>query len=191
MNVEAPFNGSEPHSNAGAITLPAPAIQRRSNLPHQLLQGLIITVMAVCCYWLISNYLLRSVKVIGRSMSPTLHDSETFLLNRWIYHVRAPRRLDIIVLRDPADNGLSVKRIIGIEGDAINLKDGDVYLNGMKLEEPYLEPDMRTYCVQAREKSYRCGRDEVFVLGDNRGNSVDSRAYGMVPRRNVLGLIVK
>ena len=61
--------------------------------------------MAVASYFIISHYFLQSVKVVGRSMVPTLCDSQHYLLNRWIYYVRSPRQSDIVVLRDPSDNG--------------------------------------------------------------------------------------
>ena len=125
-------------------------------------------------------------------MVPTLRDSQQYLLNRWVYFVREPRRTDVVVIRDPADNGYSVKRIIGVAGDAIYLKEGDVYINGRKLTEPYLSPQMPTYSYgKSREQLIVCGTDQYFVLGDNRMNSADSRTYGPISRKRILGLIVR
>ena len=161
-------------------------------LLRQASQCLVIAVLAAASYWLISRYFLQSVKVVGRSMVPTLSDSQCFLLNRWIYHVHAPQRNDIVVLRDPSDNGLSVKRIIAAPGDSICLKNGRVYLDGCALKEPYLSPGTPTYAEPHHQGHLIvCGKDQYFLLGDNRQNSIDSRTYGLVPRANLLGPIIR
>jgi signal peptidase I len=163
-----------------------------SRLLRQALQCLVIAVLAAASYYLISRYFLQSVKVVGRSMVPTLSDSQYFLLNRWIYYVHAPQRSDIVVLRDPSDNGFSVKRIIAVPGDTVYLKDGCVYLNGCKMSEPYLAPGTPTFTdAKHRDQLILCGKDQYFLLGDNRQNSIDSRVYGPVPRANLLGPIIR
>jgi signal peptidase I len=179
---------------AGTITLPR-ARKHRSvarAILRQVLQGVALTVLAAASYLVISQFFLRSVKVVGRSMVPTLSDSQQYLLNRWVYHFRAPHHSDIVVLRDPSDNGFSVKRIIAAPGDSIYLKDGGVYLNGRKLNEDYLVPGTRTFTESKyRDQLILCGRDQYFLLGDNRGNSIDSRTYGPVPRGNILGMVIR
>ena len=71
------------------------------------------------------------------------------------------------------------------------MKDGRVYVNGCKLDEPYLAPGTPTFTdSKYRDQLILCGKDQFFVLGDNRLNSIDSRAYGPVPRRNILGPII-
>jgi len=113
------------------------------------------------------------------------------LLNRWVFHVRQPRRTEIVVLRDPSDNGYSVKRVIGLAGDMIALKQGEVYVNGRKLAEPYLPPGTPTYTSSFKDQIFRCPAGCYFLLGDNRKNSIDSRSFGPVPRANILGLVVR
>ena len=159
---------------------------------RQVVQLLVVLALATASYFAISHFLLQSVKVVGRSMVPTLYDSQHYLLNRWVYHIRAPKVADVVVLRDPSDNGFSVKRIIATPGDSVYLKDGSVYVNGCKLQEGYLTPGTLTF-IDARSQNelILCGKDQYFLLGDNRGNSIDSRAYGPVPRRNILGPIVR
>jgi signal peptidase I len=157
----------------------------------QIGQFLIVGALAVASYFVISHFFLQSVKIVGRSMVPTLCDSQHYLLNRWIYYVRPPRQSDIVVLRDPSDNGYSVKRVIAAPGDSIYLKDGNVYVNGSKLIETYLSPGTPTFTdSKYRDQLILCGKGQFFVLGDNRLNSIDSRAYGPVPRVNILGPIV-
>jgi signal peptidase I len=151
----------------------------------------LLLAMAAVSYLVVSNFFVTSVKVVGRSMAPTLAESSFYLLNRWILHVRAPQRAEIVVLRDPLDNGLSVKRIVGVAGDRIHLTHGRIYVNGLELPEPYLPSGTPTFCAPSvQEQSFECGQREYFVLGDNRNCSLDSRAYGPVPRQKILGLII-
>jgi signal peptidase I len=162
------------------------------SLLQQVYQCLSVATLAMGSYFVISHFVFQTVRVVGVSMVPTLYDSQQYVLNRWVYYFRAPNHNDVVVLRDPIDHGFAVKRIIGTSGDRIRLKDGKVYVNGTKLEEPYLLPGMPTFpCVEHRDCSVTLGEDEYFVLGDNRKNSADSRTYGPVSRRSILGLIVR
>ena len=169
-----------------------PVESRARAVCRQALQFLVISILAAGSYFAISHFLLQSVKVVGRSMVPTLQDSQHYLLNRWVYRFRDPKAADVVVLRDPSDNGFSVKRIIATPGDSVYLKNGTVYVNGCKLHETYLTPGTLTFIdAKSQHELIHCGKDQYFLLGDNRGNSIDSRAYGPVPRRNILGPIIR
>jgi signal peptidase I len=173
------------------LTGPAAGRAKPRVLP-QLTQGFALIVCALLSYYLISHYLVQSVRVIGMSMVPTLRDSQVYLLNRWVLHVRPPQRSEIVVLRDPLDGGFAVKRVIGVAGDTVYLSDGEIYLNGKKLAESYLSIGTLTFpSAQNRDQLFKCKPGQFFVLGDNRGNSLDSRVYGPVSRRDILGLIVR
>ncbi len=166
---------------------------RRSGAPllSQGFQCLTLAVLTAASYFIISHCLLQSVKVVGRSLVPTLSDSQQYLLNRWVYYFHPPRHADIVVLRDPTDNGFSVKRVVATPGESVRLKDGIVYVNGCKLNEPYLVPGTPTFGdPNSHEQLILCGKDQFFLLGDNRQNSIDSRTYGPVLRKNILGPIV-
>ena len=125
-------------------------------------------------------------------MLPTLHDADRCFLNRWVYHLHPPQPGDVVVLKDPSDGGYAVKRVIAGSGDSIHLKGGGVFVNGHRLYEPYLFAGIPTYTgSSASEELIVCGRNQYFVLGDNRTNSLDSRVYGPVPRQSILGAIVR
>ena len=96
-----------------------------------------------------------------------------------------------MVIRDPADHGFSVKRVIGLGGESVHFVDGKVHINGEALKDPNLKSGTNTFTYsKAREQFITCGEDQYFVLGDNRPDSIDSRAYGTVSRKDVLGRVV-
>lgn len=162
-----------------------------SAMGRQILGCALVVVVAYGCFEFITHYVLQSVQVVGVSMTPTLHDSDRYILNRWVYHLRAPKPSEIVVLRDPVDNCYAVKRIVAKAGDSVYVKGGRLYINGKLLDEPYLPSGTLTFAgPRYREQLWVCGVDQYFVLGDNRNNSADSRIYGAVPRQNILGLVV-
>jgi len=156
---------------------------------RQLVALLVVGLLCVAAYFAISRYVITPVVIQGRSMAPTLRDGEYYFLNRWVYFLQSPQRRDLVVIRDPGHSDFAVKRIIAKPGDWLNLKDGTVYLNGQRLEEPYLPKDARTFPSDFKEKWIQLGRDQYFVMGDNRANSEDSRFYGRILRSAILGQI--
>jgi len=183
---------AEPSSAREALVSPATRPAKRAvPFARQAYQCLWVAALAAASYFFISHVIVQSVQVVGFSMTPTLHDSERYLLNRWVYHLRAPQRSEVVAIRDPADHGFSVKRIIAASGDRVYLKDGNVYVNGCRLAEPYLATGTLTFPPPiAREQLITYGKDQYYVLGDNRNNSADSRLYGPIPRQSILGLIM-
>jgi signal peptidase I len=136
------------------------------------------------------KFLLQTIMIEGRSMAPTLLDAQCYFLNRIVYLLREPQPQDIVVLRDPETNGFAIKRVIARPGDYVYVKDGRVLVNGQPLPEPYLARGTMTFPGERyKAQFWVCGQDQYFVLGDNRNHSADSRAYGTVPRQNILGMV--
>ncbi len=140
-------------------------------------------VPAVLIAILINIFLAQATRVYGQSMEPNLHTDQRLVVEKLSYNFHEPRRGDIIVLSVPrTGSGLLIKRVIGLPGEKVEIKGGRVYINEQAIEEPYLsnqtQRDMTAIVVPP---------GQVFVLGDNRGFSNDSRAFGSVPLDNVIG----
>jgi len=153
---------------------------------------MVLAGLGTLSYLLIAHYIVQAVQVEGSSMYPTLTDSGHYWLNRFSYIISEPRQNDIVALKDPRDHMLEVKRIIAMPGQSVYLKDGRVYVNGKLLNEPYLLANTPTYAYEKNPNEFICiGKNEFFVMGDNRNNSSDSRTFGAVPRRNIIGKLIE
>jgi signal peptidase I len=143
-----------------------------------LLETLILSVIL----FLVINAVSARVRVDGFSMRPTLEDGEFILVNRLAYKFGSPKLGEIIVFRSPVtpDEDL-IKRVIGLPGDEIVIRDGQVSINGSLLEEPYIAAS------PIYSGSWQVVDGYLFVLGDNRNDSSDSHSWGLVPLANVVG----
>ena len=155
--------------------------------------GMVVVLLGLgsLSYQLITHFVFLSVQVDGQSMVPTLKNADSYWLNRLAYVKREPRQSDIVALKDPQDNVLVVKRIIALPGQSVYLNHGKVYVDSQPLAEPYLPGNIMTFAYEKNESEFFVmGRDEYFVMGDNRNNSTDSRVFGPVPRQNILGKLM-
>jgi len=135
----------------------------------------------------IKFFVVDIIPVDGQSMYPTLNmkdNSDRVVLNRVPHYTKKYGRGDIVIIKKKIEQGDSIiKRIIGIEGDKVEIKKGFVYLNDKKLDEVYIKEQG----VTKPEGVYIVPEGNVFVLGDNRMNSSDSRKYGFFSYDNILG----
>jgi len=172
-----------------------------------LLEWIEVLAVSFILAVLINLFVIQPVKVEGSSMMPTLLDNDFVILSRISKTLNLDLKYgDIVVidrrtdrkrsiLDDIGDLGffsrvdnrnLLIKRVIGLPGDTIEIRDGSVYRNGERLEEPYLMEDT----MYGREETYTVPEGHVFVLGDNRNNSMDSRVLGPIPMDNIKGTMV-
>jgi signal peptidase I len=164
----------------------------------------IVTIVgAVAIVLAIKAWVINPYHIPSSSMEPTLHCarpqpgcearfSDRVLANRFIYHFRKPHRGDIIVFKTPPQaeekcgaGGTFVKRLIALPGETWQEKNGVVYINGKKLIEPYIKSDRRDTSISYPTRVIPPGM--YFMMGDNRTQSCDSREWGPVPRKNLIG----
>lgn len=129
-------------------------------------------------------FLVQPHKVQGVSMEPTFENGELLLTEKISYKVSRVGRGDVVVFAAPVDKKVDfIKRVVGLPSDHIEIKDKNVYINGLKLDEPYVS------APTAGDVNLTIGTDEFFVLGDNRGASSDSRSFGPIQRKGIKGKV--
>lgn len=147
-----------------------------------LLREILETALLTLIVFLVLNTLTGRFQVRGSSMEPTLHNGQYLVVSKIAYWLQPPERGDIVVFQPP--NGATddyIKRIVGLPGEQIEVRDGEVRVDGAPITEPYVASQ------GAYSGSWKLGADEYFVLGDNRSNSSDSHTWGTVPAENVIG----
>jgi signal peptidase I len=200
VNVIEPL----PDANPQSVTEPArggPRFVRWAlDVAETVLPALLIVLV-------VNVFLAQATRVEGQSMEPNIHDDQRLVVEKVSYRVRPPQRGEIVVIKSPSWRPQSlqqqiltwfctivpvecsvdmpdplIKRVVGLPGETIEIRDGQVCINGPVLEEPYVE-QLTFGDVSPRVIS----PDHVFVLGDNRGASNDSRSFGEVALSNIVG----
>ncbi|MDM8528864.1 signal peptidase I [Anaerolineales bacterium HSG24] len=183
---------SEPFNLEEYYTEPEPEPSALFKLA-QFLRNILETVIpAALIAILINLFLAQATRVYGQSMEPSLHSDQRLVVEKLSYnsYIRqyfsfssGPDRGDVVVVRVPAQNGeLLIKRVIGLPGDQVEIHDGQVFVNSQTLPEPYLlNPTYGSYGPIIIPQS------QIFVLGDNRNFSNDSRNFGTVSLSEVIG----
>ncbi|MFW6006469.1 MAG: signal peptidase I [Halanaerobiales bacterium] len=139
----------------------------------EFLQSLVIA--GVLAFFIIT-FVAQSFVVDGRSMEPTLSNGERLFVNKFIYRFHPPERGDVIVFNPQgSSNKKYIKRVIGLPGDTINIKDGKTFINGKPIKEEYINESM-----DGNFGPYQVPDESVFVMGDNRNHSADSRFPNIV-----------
>ena len=150
------------------------------------LEFLVILLVAFALvFGLVRPFILEAFYIPSESMTPTLEISDRVFVNKFIYRLSEPERGDIVVFRstEGGDEDL-IKRVVGLPGDSVEVRDGVLFVNGERREEPYLNrrfPDSGIYGPTTVPPNH------LFMMGDNRANSRDSRFFGPVPFENIEG----
>jgi len=162
------------------VATPAPQVNASSWL-RDLLFSIVVS-------FLIITFLYQPVRVEGTSMMPELHDQERLFINKYAYRFEPVRREDVVVFLYPRDHQKSyIKRVIAVPGDTVRIDDGEVYVNGKAIAEPYVPSEYQD------ERSYpqiSLAANQYFVMGDHRSISSDSREFGPVDRSLIYGKAV-
>jgi signal peptidase I len=167
------------------------------NQASRAVREIIETLLLAALIFFLVRLVVLNFRVDGGSMLPNLDNGQMLLVNRNAYqHIDVngsqyypfdpPERGDIIVFDPPTNSDKPyIKRVIGVPGDEVTFGDGHVFINGKPLEEDYITE--RTRCGRSDTCDVVVPPDHVYVLGDNRGNSQDSRVFGIVPVANIIG----
>ena len=163
---------------------PAQVIERQQAALREITTTLLITLVL----FLGLHYSAQAVPLDGPSMQPGLHTDERVLVNSLAYAFRGPERGDVIVFHPPtALNERYIKRVIGLPGDTITLTPNSVIVNGVTLDEPYITPAPPGESENPEPQTIKLSETQYFVMGDNRTNSQDSRFFGPITQREIIG----
>jgi signal peptidase I len=183
------FDGATAAPGPGFTTTPPnPTTAERLAAWHDEFWAWVKTLASAAVYaTLIVTFGFQVARVEGLSMAPTLDDQDRLIVNKLVYRLSSPRRSDIVVLYYPLNPDKSfVKRVIAEEGDQVRIVDGRVYVNDVPVPDEYVPEEYRSHDdwgPQVIPEGY------YFVMGDHRNNSSDSRHWGMVPKKYIIGKV--
>lgn len=162
--------------------------KNKKNIFREFLGYFIVAIIAAVFSITLRVFVIEPYIVPTPSMAPTLLVSDKVVVYKLEYKIKSVKRGDIIAFYSPVEEKNLVKRAIGLENEEITLtKNGDVLINGQKISEPYLLDDV---AVSYEDRTYKINENEIFVMGDNRNNSADSRIFGPLSLDNVFGKII-
>ncbi len=177
-------SGVAPGTAGGAVGA-AKTDSRPRALWRRVGEAVLMVAVAFGLAMLVQAFVVKPYVVPTGSMIPTIQLNDRVLSDRITFHFREPRVGDIVVFRNPMSGGVPlVKRVVAVGGQALEIRNGYLYLDGVRQEEPYLAPERRgTY----NWPEYRIPEGALWMMGDNRVESGDSRIFGPVPVSDVLG----
>ncbi len=194
-------NGAGAGGDDGGIsTAPVPGKKAPRSGKRVVIEWVILVGGALLIAFLIKTFLFQAFWIPSESMLPTLEKGDRVLVNKLSYDLHDVNRGDIVVFENPNDNAGSVadlvKRVVGLPGDTVELVDGAVYVDGEPLDESYTQGASLSLgnipgCEGAREQPERCRvpAGTVFVMGDNRQQSEDSRKFGPIDESTIVGRV--
>ena len=174
--------------------------ERRMKLLKEGIRFLIEIIIVIFIAWLIVTFALKQVSMIGSSMESTLYNGEDVVVNKSSYLLLSPRREQIIAFYPEAEEGedmndmddtvIQIRRIVGLPGEKVLIKDGKVFINGEELQEKYPFEPMNSAGKAVSE--IQLEEDEYFVLSDNRNDMDDSRntSFTKVRKKNIIGKVI-
>jgi signal peptidase I len=176
-----------PASQADAAATTDADAQQFTALRRELVAWFKTLFSAAIYATLIVTFGFQVARVEGQSMAPTLADQDRLIVNKLAYRLGPPRKGDIVMLYYPHDPDKSfVKRVIAEEGDTVKIEDGRVYVNNVPMRDDYVLPEYRSHEDQPT-RFIQSGY--YFVMGDHRNNSSDSRTWGEVPKKYIVGRV--
>jgi signal peptidase I len=148
-----------------------------------ILREVVETAFMTLIIFLLVRLVCQNFRIEGHSMEANLHDGQFLIVNKLVYYIHPPERGDVVVFHSPANPKKDfIKRVIGLPGEEVEIRDGVVFIDGVRLEETYLSsPGKRSWGPEL------VGDFEYFVMGDNRSNSSDSRSWGMLDGDGIIG----
>jgi signal peptidase I len=183
-------------TRTGADGTPTGKREKKASTGRTVLEYAVLAVVAVSVALLIQAFLVKPYRIPSESMQDTLLIGDRVLVDRISWRLTEPERGDVVVFHPPFDGPVLIKRIVGLPGDKLSLSDGAVYVNGRRLDEPYVrrldgEPvpsePFDNGLPWALQRPYTVPPGSYFVMGDNRIDSGDSREFGPVARDQLVG----
>ena len=186
---------SEDSAGGGATATDVPSRSSSSRGLLQLVEWIVVGVVAFGLMALVQATSLQAFRIPSDSMSPTLQQGDRVLVNKWSYRLHDVHRGDIVVFDKPDDPSLTeahlIKRVIGLPNETVTIDGGHVIIDGRILNEPYLPEGTDTAAVGSHPcdpaKPCHIPADRVWVMGDNRTYSHDSRYFGPIPQSLIVG----
>src|SRR5437899_1817194 len=182
----APISASD---ERGLLAVPLPAQLESAwiRLGREIVSGVQTLLSAAVYATLIVTFGFQVARVDGLSMAPTLEDHDRLIVNKLVYELGEPRPGDIVMLYYPLNpEKMFVKRVIAKEGDTVRIVDGRVYVNDLPLRDDYVPNE---FCSHDDYSPETVKQGYYFVMGDHRNNSSDSRHWGPVPKRYIVGKV--
>ena len=156
-----------------------PIFKKKKEVNNKLdIKEIIMYILIVIVILLIKKFIISPIRVNGASMNDTLNNGDIMIMNIIGYKFQDIKRFDIVIVDEGSE--LIIKRVIGLPGETVEYRDNNLYINGKKMNDKYGSNKTNDF-------SYKVPKGEYFVLGDNRGNSMDSRVFGSFSKRKILG----